>query len=200
VNVQVLMVHAFLHQEGVAWDTENAMVQVGSQANDMASVKVNGIAQVFGHMSRAALDHANMHAGVPSPGCPKLGFPVNGVNELSCVMAAGFFDQQPSASASSNISMGGTVVLLNKCQEPVTVSLPSTLQVLSSITYEANDKGGWAQPPKDPDALPWPGPLSPRVHVGGDHRSPSSSSSSGSSSISEVVLPAVSLTFTVVNQ
>jgi hypothetical protein len=203
VNVPVLMVHAFLHQNGLNWDAENGLVEVGQQADDLNSVKVNGISQIFGHMSRAAMGHSTMHGGIPD-GCPTLDFQVGGIANLSCVMAAGFFGDQ--AARNGKIRVGnGTVVLLNKCAVPITVSLSSPpvplskhrskaaspLQVLSTITYDAHDEGGWAHVPMDPDSLPWAGPLSPKVQQ-------RDGSETGSLSTSSVVLPPTSLTFAAV--
>ena len=54
VRVPVLMVHAFLHQVGLDWDSENGMVQVGMQQNDTTAVQVNGIAQVRTYSSEIA--------------------------------------------------------------------------------------------------------------------------------------------------
>jgi hypothetical protein len=201
VNVPVLMVHAFLHQTGLNWDAVNGLVEVGQQADDVASVKVNGISQIFGHMSRAAMGRATMHGGT-THGCPALGFKVGGIANLSCVMAAGFFgqgDQEAGRGSGGSASPGGTVVLLNKCTQPITVNLPSTpaplsggtspLQVLSTITYEAHDEGGWIHVPTDPDSLPWAGPLTPKVVQYMESRA---------GATSDVVLPPTSLTFAAV--
>ena len=194
VNVPVLMIHAFLHQTGLNWDAENGLVEVGQQADDVEGVKVNGVSQIFGHVSRAAMGHATMHGGTPT-GCPNLDFQVGGIGNLSCLMAAGFFGD----NAAHRDAGDGTVVLLNKCAMPVTVRLsprqvPLTssnvtpsLQVLSTVVYDAHNEGGWAEVPTNPDSLPWAGPLNPQVQ----HRAESEVGSS-------VDLPPTSLTFAAV--
>ena len=154
------------------------MVEFAERPGDTADVRVNGVAQIFAHMSHAALGtpHRTMHGGTTQMGeegnveknasnsCPTLPFALSGVAELPCIMAAAFLDNSDDSAYSrddsgSDGSQHGTVVLHNKCDQEILVHLPAGFMPVSALGYSARDKGGWAKLASTRDGVPWSGPL-----------------------------------------
>ena len=183
VPFPVMYLHAFLIQNGTAWDTEAGIVQVAQTADNVAAVRVNGVAQIFAHMAHVGMQHAQQHSLTVATTCPTLNLTIDGIAGMSCLMGAVF---SGTGSTLHNTDPGSattptTVVLLNKCNDDLTVELQGILelkttgdktaldlanQTFETITYQASDVGGWTPLPTQPTVLPWPhGPLSPIVNT-----------------------------------
>merc|ERR1712070_287064 len=92
------------------WAMHSGIVDIPAAHGPPGTMLLNGVAQIFGRLARTALRmHETMHAAEFSD-CPAFGLQPEGVQGLTCMLAAGF---------SGGKAGGHTVVLLNRCKEPL---------------------------------------------------------------------------------
>jgi len=167
VPIRAVLLHALESQDGITWDADAGVVRVSNDANDVERVRINGIGQIFAHVSRAALQLAggDMHPVLaPNDSCGALAHTVDGVSGLKCVQAV---EIRPRAAGHSLVFL-----LLNKCGAQ-TIHMDASVGTgsrtgwqLEATKYKADDVGGWAPLPSDPAVLPWTsGPLSPNFKL-----------------------------------
>jgi hypothetical protein len=167
VPFEVLMMHCLVHQPSAGWTSSNAtLLIVGDGPNDVSAVQVGAVAQVYTHLTHAAL---KQHGWVGTPslsdGCPSSRLVAAHANNFSCLQTAVFGDSATALSGTGSL----TFVVMNRCEQPVTATLqvPSvpaaTARPLTvdATTYLGDDEGGWAALEGVPAAPPWSAPLSP---------------------------------------
>jgi hypothetical protein len=145
-------------------------------AQDVASVRVGAVAQVFAHLADAALHQhgppTQLLPAVLSSGCPSVSLhPFGEHANTSCVQSIILAGDTGSSSTM-------TYVLLNRCEAPVNIGLARSnggrtsdmspdgsespaVAVTASTTYLADDVGGWAPLPAAGASPPWQAPLTP---------------------------------------
>ena len=157
--------HCFAHQPSAKWTGSNqTMVIVGDDADEVNAVRVGAVAQTFAHLADVALRRHGIFLEVAfSNECPSLTFDTFGSPDadaageprsLSCLQAIYF---GPGLTAHTV----HTLTIINRCEAAIEVEI-GAVTVHPSTTYVAGDTGGWATLPPLSSPLPWKGPITPR--------------------------------------
>ena len=166
VAFEVLMMHCLAHQPSAGWTSSNStLLIVGDEANDLSAVQVGAVAQVYAHLTHAALkQHGWVGAPVLSAGCPSSGLVAAHSKNFSCLQTAMFGDSANALDGTGSL----TFVVMNRCEQAVsaTLQMASGATAARSVTVDAttylgDDEGGWAALEGLPAAPPWSAPLSP---------------------------------------
>lgn len=168
--IRALLYFDFAHQEGNGWGNDKfSAVSLGTTAEDVAHVRVRGVAQIFSHVARAALVLAGSNmwtVAAPKRQCGGLSFRVANQEAPGCLLASAFSPTWEKAVAGSAASF----VVVNYCTSRTAVFQATPLLSRSfrdhrvNVTqYTSGDPGGWAKLPADSARLPWQeGPLEPQ--------------------------------------
>ena len=177
-SVRMLTYHVFSSQWSPNSDRETSMVSLRSDNSSgyPNSSEVNGIAQIFAHVSGLALrdTNAQMRRVEVNAECPTHAVQTgqSSSETFSCLQAAAFGSSHPSRDSSASF------VVVNACHQPVGTNLhvadmlanetlwkgPSGWELVTT-RFNITDPGGWKPLTEvDVSTLPWTnGSLTPVV-------------------------------------
>ncbi|XP_065183392.1 uncharacterized protein LOC135814229 [Sycon ciliatum] len=159
-TIQSMQYHAFLSVDTMGWDLHSGMVRM--KTFNATQVYVNGVSQLFAHLSSVAAQSQDMYRVNITGGPVTPSTLPEGLSGKSCLQAAAF-------SSVSQLNLA----VINRCNEPVTWTLSEgadqqhrdSMGSLNVTTYNCGptEAGGWVEMPSASAAFPWPAPLSSKT-------------------------------------
>ncbi|XP_065183391.1 uncharacterized protein LOC135814228 [Sycon ciliatum] len=159
-TIQSMQYHAFLSVDTMGWDQHSGMVRM--KTFDATQVYMNGVSQLFAHLSSVAAQSQDMHRVNITGGPVTPNTLPDGLSGKSCLQAAAF-------SSVSQLNLA----VINRCNEPVNWTLSEgadqlrtdSMGSLNVVTYNCGptEAGGWVEMPSASAAFPWPAPLSSKT-------------------------------------